>query len=227
MPAFERSARSAASTPGYWILTATRAAVVQDARGAPGRSTRRRTPRARSLEDVRRRARRTPRRAPCGPSPTASAASRRAQRAELLLVELAVLVREVLGVDEGGELAHLHRGALHRPERVHHPLGGLERQRRPCARADGRASARRRSPSRPRTARPRAPRAGRPAPSGRAGSSGCCGRRRSSDGCGNGHRVQVTLPAFLRARPGTIPRPSLPRAVSTIRRRGTGRDEHF
>ena len=37
-----------------------------------------------------------------------------------------VLGRQELGVDEGGELADLHRRALHAAERGDHPLGGLE-----------------------------------------------------------------------------------------------------
>ena len=49
-----------------------------------------------------------------------------AQIGELVLVQLPVLGRQELGVDERRELADLHRRALHRPERVHHPLGGLE-----------------------------------------------------------------------------------------------------
>ena len=52
---------------------------------------------------------------------------RGAQRRQLLLVQLAVLVGQVVGVDERRELAHLHRRALHRAERVDEPLGGRER----------------------------------------------------------------------------------------------------
>jgi hypothetical protein len=53
---------------------------------------------------------------------------RRAELPELLLIELAVLVRQVVRVDEGGELAHLHGGALQRAERVDHALGGVQRE---------------------------------------------------------------------------------------------------
>jgi hypothetical protein len=47
---------------------------------------------------------------------------RGAKSAELALVELAVFVGEEVAVDERGQLAHLHRHALHRPERVDQPL---------------------------------------------------------------------------------------------------------
>ena len=125
IPAFCMSARDRVATPGYWIFTATR---------RPSGSTARCT----------------------WPIEAAAAAScvevleqlldglvpllvehlatffhgivRRlgAQLASLLLVELAVLGRQELGVDERGELADLHRCALHAPERLDHPLGGLE-----------------------------------------------------------------------------------------------------
>ena len=110
------SARRASATPGYWIFTATSAAVGQhravDLADRGGR-------RGLVLEvleqlldgllplllehllDLLPRHRRR----------------LAAQRRELLLVELAVLRRQELGVDERGELADLHRRALHRPER--------------------------------------------------------------------------------------------------------------
>ena len=66
-------------------------------------------------------------RAPGAPSPRASAGAVRAKRRQLLLVQLAVLLGQVVGVDEGGELAHLHRGALHRAERLDQPLGRRQR----------------------------------------------------------------------------------------------------
>jgi hypothetical protein len=49
-----------------------------------------------------------------------------AQRRELVLIQLAVLLGDELRVDERRELADLHRRALHRAEHVDHPLGGLE-----------------------------------------------------------------------------------------------------
>jgi hypothetical protein len=51
---------------------------------------------------------------------------RGAQLGELVLIELAVLGGQELGVDERGELADLHRRPLHPAERLHHPLGRLE-----------------------------------------------------------------------------------------------------
>src|SRR5215211_937304 len=50
----------------------------------------------------------------------------RPERCEPLLIELAVLGRKELGVDEGGELADLQRRPLHAPQGVNHLLRGLE-----------------------------------------------------------------------------------------------------
>src|ERR671914_1316069 len=49
-----------------------------------------------------------------------------AQGGELLLIELAVLGRQELRVDERRELPDLHGGALHAAERLDHALRGLE-----------------------------------------------------------------------------------------------------
>ncbi len=52
--------------------------------------------------------------------------SRVAQRPELALELLAVLLGHQSGVEEGHDLADLHRGALHRPQRGDDLLGGLD-----------------------------------------------------------------------------------------------------
>ena len=87
-----------------------------------------------------------------------------AQLRELLLVDLAVLVGDELGVDEGGELAELHRRALHlararRPSSSPSPGGAARaapcrpprsgRRWRPWSRRSGRPARRRSSPASP------------------------------------------------------------------------------
>ncbi len=124
-PAFCMSAAIASATPGYWILTATAAPVGQHRAVHLADRGGRRGLVLEVLEQllaglvpllVEHLAHLLPRhRRRLG-----------AQLGELLLVELAVLGRQELGVDERGELADLHRRALHAPERLDHALGGLE-----------------------------------------------------------------------------------------------------
>ena len=126
MPALRRSASSASAMPGYWILTATLAAVEQlgavhlaDRGGGEGlllelgEELGERLAVVLLLEHL---------------LDLLPGHRRRvgAQLGELLLVDLAVLVGDELGVDEGGELAELHRRALHLAQRADHLQRGLQ-----------------------------------------------------------------------------------------------------
>ena len=121
-----RSVSTASATPGYWTFTATsrRRACV---RGRPGRSTPRRP--------ASRRTRRT--RSPTGPPSSASSTrlhllerhGRRvvAQRGELLLELLALVLGHEVEVDRREDLADLHRRALHLPELLDELVGHRDR----------------------------------------------------------------------------------------------------
>ena len=167
------SARTAAATPGYWTLTATVAAVVQLARGRPGRSRRPRSARRRT----RRRSRLIG--ASSSDSITLRMSLKRtfgrgvAQRAELALELLAVLLGHEPDVEEAHHLPELHRRALHRPERGHDLLGGLEvaaLERGALALVGSRQVRRVRAELARRLARRRGSRRGRCARSARSGS---------------------------------------------------------
>ncbi len=125
MPAFCMSARIASATPGYWIFTATARPSHSTARcTCPIEAAADGLP-VEALEQLLRRL------VPLGAQHALHLLPRHrrrrgAQRGQLLLVELAVLRGKELGVDEGGELADLHRRALHPAQRLHHPLRGLE-----------------------------------------------------------------------------------------------------
>ncbi len=125
IPRFCMSARTAAATPGYWTLTATSAAVGQPRavdladRGGGDRLG------VELLEDL------AQRRLELGLDHLAHVVEahlrrRVAQRAELALELLAVLLRDEPDVEEAHHLPELHRRALHRPERGHDLLGGLQ-----------------------------------------------------------------------------------------------------
>ena len=164
VPALRRSASSASAIPGYWILTATCAPVEQlgavhlaDRGGGEGLLLELGEELGERLAVVlllqhlldllpghRRRVVRSLR--------------------ELLLVDLAVLVGDELGVDEGGELAELHRRALHLAERADHLHRRLQvallelllarpprsgRRWSPWSRRSGRPARRRSSPAWP------------------------------------------------------------------------------
>ena len=166
MPAFERSARIAESMPGYWIFTATSRPSCSDAAvhlaDRRGRERLRLDPLEQLLVGLVVLLLEHPAHLLPG-----HRGGRGAQRRQLLLVQLAVLLGQVVGVDERGELPHLHRGALHRAERVDQALGGRRARSRPSARAASPWSARRPWPWCRRTARPR-PRARMPSIAERA-----------------------------------------------------------
>ena len=102
-----------------------------------------------------------------------------AQLRQLLLVDLAVLVGEELGVDEGGELAELHRRALHLAERADHLHRRLEVALLEPLLARPPPSGRRWPPWCPRSGRPARRRSSPAWPSGACGPWGSSSRRPS------------------------------------------------
>ena len=111
-----------------------------------------------------------------------------AQFRQLLLVDLAVLLGDELGVDEGGELAELHRRALHLAERADHLHRRLQVALLELLLAAPPRSGRRWSPWCRRSGRPGRRRSSPAWPSGESGPWGSSSRRPSQvEGC---HRLR-------------------------------------